>query len=151
AASVSAVVNAGSFAPGAIAPGEIPDDLWIGIPCRGQVDVRRHRWAVIFVSSGQINVVAPYEIGGKASISMTALIHGVQAPPLILAVAAAAPGIFIVLNHDYSINWAEHPARLALCSCSTEPAKGKPIRRGSTARWRMACRRACPSRSYRFR
>ena len=112
---VSAVVNAGSFAPGAIAPGEILTIFGSGFNADAKVTFGDTAGMVIYASPGQINpgqinVVAPYEIDGKASTSMTVDIDGVLTAPQTLSVAAAAPGIFIVLNQDYSANSAARPA-----------------------------------------
>jgi uncharacterized protein (TIGR03437 family) len=107
---VGAVVNAGSFAPGAIAPGEILSIFGSGFNADAKVTFGGTAGMVIYASPGQINVVAPYEIDGKASTSMTVDIDGVPTAPQTLSVAAAAPGIFIVLNQDYSANSAARPA-----------------------------------------
>src|SRR5439155_24179687 len=107
---VGAVVNAGSYAPGAIAPGEILTIFGSGFNADAKVTFGRTAGMVICASPGQINVVAPYGIAGKASTSMTVDIDGVPAAPKTLAVADAAPGIFIVLNQDYSANAAARPA-----------------------------------------
>jgi uncharacterized protein (TIGR03437 family) len=64
----------------------------------------------LYAGAGQINLVTPYEIGGKTSTNMTVNVGGVASAPQTLSVAAAAPGIFIVLNQDYSINSAANPA-----------------------------------------
>lgn len=107
---VSAVVNGGSFAPGAIAPGEILTIFGSGFNADARVTFDGMAAPVIFTSAGQINLVAPYEIDGKTSTSVAVVIDGVSTVPQTLAVAAAAPGIFIVLNQDYSINATAHPA-----------------------------------------
>ncbi len=107
---VAAVVNAGSFAPGAIAPGEILSIFGTGFNADAKVTFDGIAGPVLFANSGQINVVAPYELDGKASTSMTVNIDGVATAPQPLTVAAAAPGIFIVLNQNYSANTSAHPA-----------------------------------------
>jgi uncharacterized protein (TIGR03437 family) len=107
---VAAVVNAGSFAPGAIAPGEILSIFGSGFNADAKVMFDGTAGPVIYASPGQINVVAPYEIDGKASTSVTVNIDGVTTASQALPVAAAAPGIFIVLNQDYSANSAARPA-----------------------------------------
>jgi len=96
---VSAVVNAGSFAPGAIAPGEILTIFGSGFDADAKVTFDGTAGMVIYASPGQINlgqinlgqinVVAPYEIAGQASTSMTVLIDGVPTTPQTLSVAAA--------------------------------------------------------------
>jgi len=107
---VAAVVNGGSFAAGPIAPGEILSIFGSGFNADAKVTFDGAAGPVLFANSGQINLVAPYEIDGKASTSMTVNIDGVLTAQQVLTVAAAAPGIFIVLNQDYSANTATHPA-----------------------------------------
>ena len=65
---------------------------------------------LLYASAGQINAVVPYEIAGKTSTNMHVEINGVATSSQTLAVAGASPGIFIVLNQDYSINSAVRPA-----------------------------------------
>ncbi|HXI43392.1 MAG TPA: IPT/TIG domain-containing protein [Bryobacteraceae bacterium] len=107
---VNAVVNAGSFAPGPIAPGEILSIFGSGFNADAKVTFDGTAGPVIYASPLQINVVAPYEIDGKASTSIAVNIDGTSTTPQTLPVAAAAPGIFIVLNQDYSANTPAHPA-----------------------------------------
>jgi uncharacterized protein (TIGR03437 family) len=107
---VGAVVNAGSFAPGPIAPGEVLTIFGSGFNADAKVKFDGTNGMVIYASPGQINVVAPCEIAGHSSTSMTVDIDGVPTAPQTLAVAAAAPGIFIVLNQDYSANSAARSA-----------------------------------------
>ena len=110
---VSAVVNAASFLPGAIAPGEILSIFGSGFGAdKGAVTVLFGNVAapVLFASAGQINLVAPYEITGQTSTRALIDISGVSGAPQTLAVAEAAPGIFIVLNRDYSVNSPGNPA-----------------------------------------
>jgi len=64
----------------------------------------------LYAGAGQINLVSPYEIAGKTSTNMTVNVDGVNSTSQTLLVAAAAPGIFIVLNQDYSINSPSNPA-----------------------------------------
>ena len=114
AAAVAGVVNAGSFVAGAVSPGEIVGVFGSGFSS----DISATR--VFFdstaapllydASAGQINAVVPYEIADKTSTSVHVEINGIATGSQTLAVAAAAPGIFIVLNQDYSINSAGRPA-----------------------------------------
>jgi uncharacterized protein (TIGR03437 family) len=111
--SIGAVVNAASFLPGAIAPGEILSIFGSGFGSdMSEVKVLFGNVAapVLFASPGQINLVAPYEIAGQTSIRTMVEINGVASLSQMLAVAAAAPGIFVVLNRDYSINSPANPA-----------------------------------------
>jgi uncharacterized protein (TIGR03437 family) len=110
---VTAVVNAGSFLPGAISPGEIVSIFGSGFSSDTSATKAFFDGTsapLLYASPGQINAVVPYEIAGKTSTSMHVAISAVASSSQTLAVAAAAPGIFIVLNQDYSINSAAHPA-----------------------------------------
>ena len=110
---VSAVVNAASFLPGAISPGEILSIYGSGFSSgvnATKVTFDGVAAPLLYASTGQINIVAPYEIAGKASTSVQVAAGGAMTVPQALAVAAAAPGIFIVLNQNYTINSAANPA-----------------------------------------
>jgi uncharacterized protein (TIGR03437 family) len=107
------VANAASYAPGAVAPGEIvalfgsaigpPDPtslaltnpvlvanalegvhvLFDGAPA-----------PVLFASAGQVNVVVPYAVAGESSTVVQVEYLGALSPPVSLPVAPTAPGIF---------------------------------------------------------
>jgi len=107
---VSGVVNAGSYKTGAISPGEILSIFGAGFNADAKVSFDGTAAPILYAGAGQINLVAPYEIAGKTSTNMTVTVDGASSAPQIVAVAAAAPGILIVLNQDYSINSASNPA-----------------------------------------
>jgi uncharacterized protein (TIGR03437 family) len=107
---VNNVENAGSYQTGAISPGEILSIFGSGFNAGAKVTFDGTAAPVLYAGAGQINLVTPYEIGGKTSTNMTVNVGGVASAPQTLSVAAAAPGIFIVLNQDYSINSAANPA-----------------------------------------
>ena len=107
---VNRVENAGSYQTGAIAPGEILSIFGSGFNAGAKVSFDGTEAPILYAGAGQINLVAPYEIAGKTSTNMTVNVAGVNSAPEAFAVAAAAPGIFIVLNQDYSINSAANPA-----------------------------------------
>jgi len=112
---VSAVVNAASFVGGAISPGEILSIFGSGFNSdvqAAQVTFDGTAAPLLYVSPGQINAVAPYEIAGKASTQMQVSIGGVASAVQTIPVVASAPGVFIVLNQDYTINSAANPAAL---------------------------------------
>ena len=52
----------------------------------------------------------PYEVSGKTSTTLSTEVSGARTDPQKLTVEPAAPGIFVVLNQDYSINSAANPA-----------------------------------------
>jgi uncharacterized protein (TIGR03437 family) len=110
---VTAVENAASFAAGAVSPGEILSIFGSGFSSdmnATKVLFDGTAAPLLFASASQINLVAPYEIQGKTSTSVHVEINGAASNAQALAVAAAAPGVFIVLNHDYTINSATNPA-----------------------------------------
>ena len=110
---VTAVVNAGSFVAGAVSPGEIVSIFGSGFSAdtsATKVYFDSTAAPLLYTSPGQINAVVPYEIAAQASTNMHVEINGVASGSQTLAVASAAPGIFIVLNQDYSINSAARPA-----------------------------------------
>jgi uncharacterized protein (TIGR03437 family) len=53
---------------------------------------------MIFTSSGQVAVVAPYSIAGLGIVSVTVSYNGVQTTPLQFNVVAANPGLFTLNN-----------------------------------------------------
>jgi uncharacterized protein (TIGR03437 family) len=75
---------------------------------------------MVFSSAGQLNVIVPYEMEGRAAVSVVVESGGVRSAPVSLAVGAASPGIFTadgsgrgqaaVVNADGSINGLGSPA-----------------------------------------
>jgi uncharacterized protein (TIGR03437 family) len=133
--SVLAVVNAGSFLPGAISPGEIlvitgsamgPKDIVPMSVTNGSLDRTLSGAKVFFdgidaplvyVSGAQLAAIVPYEIAGRAVTRLVVQYQGVQSAPITLNVADAAPGLFMVaagqaaaLNQDGSVNAQNNPA-----------------------------------------
>ena len=107
---VNSVENAGSYQTGAVSPGEILSIFGSGFNADATVSFDGHAAPILYAGASQINLVAPYEIDGKTSTNMSVNVDGVTSAPQALAVAAAAPGIFIILNQNYSINSAANPA-----------------------------------------
>jgi len=133
---LSQVSNAGSFANGPVAPGEIVSlfgtnlgpvtPATLTLTPQGNVSTNLSNVQVLFdgiaapltyVSATQINAVVPYEVFGRATTNVVVNFNGVNAAALQLNVAAAAPGIFIltgtqaaVLNQNSSINSTTNPA-----------------------------------------
>jgi uncharacterized protein (TIGR03437 family) len=74
---------------------------------------------IIYVTSGQISVMVPYEIAGRPTTAVQVVSFSVPSPALIYTVAAAAPGIYTqnsqgtgpasVLNQDNSLNGPNNP------------------------------------------
>jgi uncharacterized protein (TIGR03437 family) len=49
---------------------------------------------IIYTSSGQVSVMAPYDLAGKSKVTITAQYQGLSSPPLEFAVVPANPGLF---------------------------------------------------------
>ena len=107
---VTAVDNAGSFAQGAVAPGEIVAVFGSGFTPDAKVTFDGVAAPQLYVSAGLINLVVPYAVAGHASTSMVVTAGGMATAAQVLPVAAASPGIFVVLNHDRKLNSATNPA-----------------------------------------
>ena len=57
---------------------------------------------MLYSSSGQVNVVAPYEIAGASEVTVVVEYNGVQSAPLVYRPVPVAPGIFTI-NGDAAI------------------------------------------------
>ncbi len=107
---VTSVENVASYAKGAVSPGELVAILGSGFDSAAQVTFSGNKAPVIYAAEEQIVLVTPYGIAGETSTSMVVTAGGAQTSPLTLQVAAATPGIFIVLNPDGHANSANDPA-----------------------------------------
>lgn len=134
---LTAVVNAASFAPGPVAPGEIvtlfgsaigPSTLvGLHLTDAGNVDTAvsdtqvffdGYLAPILYTSAGQVSVVVPYEVAGNASTNVQLQYLGARSNVLSFRVTDSAPGIFMVdmsgqgaiLNQDFSINSAQNGA-----------------------------------------
>jgi uncharacterized protein (TIGR03437 family) len=128
-----AVTNAASFLGGSIAPGEIlsifgtnlgpqlgrsftVDPVGTVIPPGAGVQVWFNRLpgAVLYASSGQINVIAPFELEPGSSVDLQVWDMGIPSPQVPLTVVAAAPALFtsdgagkgqvVLINQDGSVD-----------------------------------------------
>jgi uncharacterized protein (TIGR03437 family) len=135
----NALVNAASFAPGAVSPGEIlsifgaalgpAQPVGMIIDANGNVATQLGSTRVlfngeaaplVFVSQSQINVVAPFSLAGQASVNVQVEVSGSLSPAVVLPVVAARPAVFsllqsgagqgAVLNQDNSVNGQNNPA-----------------------------------------
>jgi len=134
------VVNAASYASGAVAPGEIVSlfGTAIGPPAPASLALTNPRLVsnslagvhvlfdgvpapVLYASAGQVNVVIPYSVAGESVTQVQVEYLGALSPPVSLPVAATAPGMFTrdasgvgqgaILNAvDESLNSASNPA-----------------------------------------
>lgn len=73
---------------------------------------------LVFVSSGQINAQAPYELTEGSSVPVVVTVDGAASVAGTVSVVAAAPGVFqfgerraVVQNDDYSLNNTDSPAK----------------------------------------
>lgn len=134
------VVNAASFHGAAVAPGELVSVFGLGFgatePVLGSVqpngqyptilgDVRvlfdGYPAPLLYVSSGQLNLVIPYSAAGKTTTTMRVVSSHGQFPEVVLPVSPVAPALFsqdtsgtgqgAILNQaDGSANSPENPA-----------------------------------------
>ncbi|MGP8244448.1 MAG: BACON domain-containing protein [Bryobacteraceae bacterium] len=136
---VTAVVNAGSFASGKIAPGEIVtiggtalgpvNGLGLTLNSAGKVSTTLGNVSVsfsgyaaplIYVSSTQINCVVPYEVAALVSPFVQVTYAGQTSNVYSLSASATAPGIFTqngqgsgpgaVINASGTVNGPSNPA-----------------------------------------
>jgi uncharacterized protein (TIGR03437 family) len=49
---------------------------------------------LIYTSSGQVSVMAPYDLAGKSTVTITAQYQGLSSPPVDVAVVPANPALF---------------------------------------------------------
>ncbi len=126
-----AVVNAASFAPGGLAPGEIftifgsgmgPGSLttmqlnsagWVSRSLSGtRVLFDGLPVPIIYTRADQMSAVAPYSLAGKSTTALQVEYQGIRSQPVTMPVVQTAPGIFTggVLNEDNSLNGPENPA-----------------------------------------
>jgi uncharacterized protein (TIGR03437 family) len=137
--SASGVANAASYAPGAVAPGEIVSLFGsaIGPPSPASLALTNPLLVanslqgvhvlfdgvpapVLYASAGQVNVIVPYAVAGESSTQVQVEYLGSLSAPISLPVAATSPAIFTlnasgmgpgaILNAaDESVNSAANP------------------------------------------
>lgn len=137
--SVINVVNSASNVPGVVAPGEIVTiygtnigptaPAGLQLTGAGMVSTTLANTTVsfdgflaplIYVSSGQINAIVPYEIAGRVTTNLVVMRNGAASVALPLRVADSVPAIFsatqtgngqgAILNFNSSYNSAQNPA-----------------------------------------
>jgi len=132
----SGVVNAGSFLPGPVAPGELVTLIGSGIgpastqypngspsnTALGGTSVLFDGTAapLLYAAANQINAIVPYGVSGRTTTQVTVAAQGQIIAGVALAVAATAPAIFTlnstgvgpgaILNQDSSVNSQSNPA-----------------------------------------
>jgi uncharacterized protein (TIGR03437 family) len=134
----SGVVNAASYLPGPVAPGELVSIFGVGLgPVHGAgaglvgglfsktlkdttVTFDGIAAPLLFTQAGQINAIVPFAVSGKASTQIIISFAGSASARLELPVAVSRPGIFLVgggsptrgliLNQDGTLNSLTNPA-----------------------------------------
>ncbi len=111
--SVTAVVNAASFAAGAVTPGSLA--TIVGSKLAGtavKVLFDEMPAKLLYTSDAQINLMVPDELAARPSASMVVTVDGVSSAARTVMLAPFTPAIFpgAVLNQDYSVNNAAAPA-----------------------------------------
>jgi uncharacterized protein (TIGR03437 family) len=133
------MVNSATQLPGAVSPGEIvtiygtnlgpTPALGLTLTSSGTVETMLGTTQVffdstpaplIYVGANQINAIVPYEVAGRFQTTVTVSTNGLVSTGIVQSVVATAPGIFTanssgkgpgaILNQDYSLNSASHPA-----------------------------------------
>jgi uncharacterized protein (TIGR03437 family) len=133
---VSGVLNAGSFLPGAVAPGELVTLIGSGIgPASSQqpsgtasntilggtsVLFDGTAAPLLYAAANQINAVVPFALSGKTATQVTVTAQGQVIAAVALPVAATVPAIFTesstgvgpgaILNQDSTVNSPSNPA-----------------------------------------
>ncbi len=133
-----AIQNAASFRGGPIAPGEVitiyPRNVGPATLVTAALTADRRIATLIggtrvlfddipaplvYTVGGQVSLVAPYEVQGKAFTRVVVEYNGVKSRPMLVPVTATAPGVFtagngsgpaVVINEDGSFNSVSQPA-----------------------------------------
>lgn len=135
---IGGVVNAASYLTGGISPGEIVTIFGFSLgPATGvlatidsagyiettlanvKVTFNGYPAPILYASSGQINVIAPYELTGASNVSIEATFGSARSNALTLPVVSSAPGVFsdnatglgegAILDENYHLVSASNP------------------------------------------
>jgi uncharacterized protein (TIGR03437 family) len=114
------VLNAASYAAGAVAPGELVTLFGTGFCADARVLFDGRAAPVVYAGLTQISAVVPYGVAGASAARVEVECRGARSGAVSLAVAASAPGIFTtdssgqgqgaILNQDNTVNSAGNPA-----------------------------------------
>ncbi len=136
---LTAVVNAASFSPGAVAPGEIvtifgtnigpttlttyilnPNNTFATKVADTEVLFDTIPAPIIYVRNDQLSVVVPFDIAGRPTVNITVRRQGQTSAVLAVRVVDQAPGIFTIntqgfgqgaiVNQDGTVNGPTNPA-----------------------------------------
>lgn len=108
---IRSAVNAATFQTGPLVPGSLGTLFGARLAGR-ELSVTFDGIAarVLFSREDQINLLVPTELAGRAAAQVVVKVDGVASAPFTAQLAAIAPGIFGILNQDYTLNSATNPA-----------------------------------------
>ncbi len=118
----ASVVNAASYAAGAVAPGEIVTVFGsnFGVQESTRVSFNDVPATLVYVTATQLAATVPYSVAGAQTTTMLISSNGVTSAPVTLNVTDSVPGFFTVdasgkgqgaaLNQDNTVNSASNPA-----------------------------------------
>jgi uncharacterized protein (TIGR03437 family) len=136
---VDCVVNAATYAPGAVSPGLIVtifgSGMGPGTGVGGAVENGRVTASaagvrvlfdgvaapILYAREDQINAIVPFSLPSRPTTAMIVEVQGTAVGSATLAVRAASPGIFrlgstehaVILNEDNTVNTPDNPAARA--------------------------------------
>jgi uncharacterized protein len=104
----SRITNAATGLAGAVAPLEIVSIATQGVPRRVFFDGTEAR--LIDTRSGRATVVVPADVADKQAVAVRVEFGANDSAVVTMPVASSSPGMFGILNQDYSINTATRAA-----------------------------------------
>jgi uncharacterized protein (TIGR03437 family) len=124
---IRVILNSAGNGPGAVAPGSIVSVYGTNL-AGSRILINGVRAPLLSAGANQINAQVPYETpAGTATV--VAMRGSSASTPVALEVQKTAPGIFVALNQDGTVNGPAHPAApgstllvLATGLGATEPA-----------------------------
>jgi uncharacterized protein (TIGR03437 family) len=100
-----------NLGPATAAPGIINSSGFVSTSVAGvQVNFGTVPAPLLFVSSGEIECVVPFELVRQSTTTVQVLSNGAQSNPVLLPVTGAAIQVLAVVNEDFTINSAMNPA-----------------------------------------
>ncbi|MCS7315043.1 MAG: hypothetical protein RMI94_05310 [Bryobacterales bacterium] len=108
---IGALVNAATFREGPVAPGSLASlfgSRLTGTQVSAAFDGIAAR--LLYTSATQINLRVPPELDGRSHAQLVVTVDGIASAPYSVALAAAAPGIFGILNENNTLNGPSAPA-----------------------------------------
>jgi uncharacterized protein (TIGR03437 family) len=109
---VSSIVNAATLQAGPLVAGSLATIKGLNFAISNvSVSFDGIPAQLLYTSATQINLQVPPSIVAKTQSQVVVTVNGNASAPQTVQLAAVAPGIFGVLNQDYSLNGAGSPAR----------------------------------------